>query len=127
MAKKVSGLIHGDLSYRVMAAVFEVHNVLGCGFLERVYENALHLELKDQGLKVEQQKELKVDYKGSEVGRYCTDLLVNDCILLELKAVDKLTSTHESQVINYLNATGLALGILINFGRSRVEYKRFAL
>lgn len=119
-------ILHKDLSYDVMAAVFEVHNHLGPGFLEKVYEKALLLELKSRGLCVTSQRELTVYYKNQQVGAYIADLVVNDEIILELKSVDKLAKIHEAQVLNYLKCTGLRLGILVNFGNERVEYKRFA-
>lgn len=110
-----------------MAAVFEVHNVLGPGFLEKVYENALAKELLFRGMRVETQKGIEVFYKGAAVGSFCADLLINGELILELKAIDKLSSVHEAQVLNYLKATGLRLGLLVNFGRERVEYKRLVL
>ena len=117
-------VIHKDLSYEIMAAVFEVHNTLGFGFLEKVYERALLKELELREIPVETQKEIKVYYKGDEIGTYFADLVVNDEILLELKAVENINSIHKAQVLNYLKATGLKLGLLINFGKERVEYKR---
>jgi GxxExxY protein len=120
-------LLYKELSYEIMSAVFEVHNILGYGFLEKVYENALIVELLSRGISAEAQKPVVVQYKGIEVGCYCADIVVNGQILLELKAVEALNKAHEAQVLNYLNATGLKLGILINFGKDRVESKRFVL
>ena len=120
-------MLYKELSYEIMSAVFEVHNTLGPGFLEKVYENALIAELQLRGIFVEAQKSLVVQYKGVVVGCYCADIVVNDQILLELKAVETLNKAYEAQVINYLKATGLKLGILINFGKDRVESKRFVL
>lgn len=122
-----SNMLYKDLSYEIMAAVFEVHNTLGHGFLEKVYENALIAELLLRGISAVAQKSLIVQYKGIAVGNYCADIVVNDQILLELKVVETLTKAHEAQILNYLKATGLELGILINFGKERVESKRFAL
>ncbi len=116
-----------ELSYEIMASVFEVHNILGSGFLEKVYEKALLKELVLRGLNVESQKEIKVLYKGEDVGVYFADLIVDGKILLELKSVESLGRFHKAQVLNYLNATGLELGLLINFGKERVEYKRLVL
>ncbi len=116
-----------ELSYEVMGAVYEVHNTLGPGFLEKVYENALVRELQDRNITVEVQREIKVIYKGEAVGFYCADLLINGEVILELKAVNKLSPIHEAQVLNYLKATGVRLGLLINFGKERVEYKRLVL
>ena len=109
-----------------MAAAFEVHNHLGAGFLEKVYENALLIELESRGIRAISQRELAVYYKRQKVGVYVADLVVNDEILLELKSVDTLAKIHEAQILNYLKCTGIRLGILINFGKDRVEYKRFA-
>ncbi len=120
-------VIYKDLSYKIMSAVFEVHNILGVGFLEKVYENALLKELTLRGLRVEVQKEIKVFYKEGAVGLYFADLVVNGEILLEIKAVDNLSNLHKAQVLNYLKATGLKLGLLINFGKERVEYQRLVL
>jgi GxxExxY protein len=110
-----------------MAPVFEVHNHLGPGFLEKVYGKALSLELKSRGLSATSQSELSVYYKNQQVGVYVADFVVNDVIILELKSVDKLAKIHEAQILNYLKCTDLRLGILVNFGIERVEYKRFAL
>ncbi len=120
-------VIYKDLSYKIMSAVFEVHNILGVGFLEKVYENALLKELTLRGLRVEVQKEIKIFYKEGAVGLYFADLVVNGEILLEIKAVDNLSNLHKAQVLNYLKATGLKLGLLINFGKERVEYQRLVL
>jgi len=127
MDSNYDNMLFKELSYDVMSAVFEVHNALGPGFLERVYENALMAELALRGISAEAQKPLTVSYKNIEVGSYCADIVVNGQLLLELKAVDSLNKVHESQVLNYLKATGLGLGILINFGKERVESKRFVL
>ena len=120
----MSDIIYEDLSFQVMAAVFEVHNVLGAGFLEKVYENALVNEFGKRGIQVETQKEISVLYKGESVGDYYADIMVDGKIIIELKAVDKLSRLHEAQLLNYLKATGIKLGYLINMGTRRVEYKR---
>lgn len=122
-----SVLLHKDLSFHIMAAIFEVHNVLGSGFLENVYEKSLVKELRARGFKAEAQKEIKVTYKGEEVGSYFADLVVEDEVILELKAVEKLANVHEAQLLNYLRATGFRLGLLVNFGKDRVEHKRLVL
>ena len=113
-----------ELSYEVMAAAFEVQNALGSGFLEKVYENALAVELTKRGIKVEPQREVQVIYKGITVGTYFADLLVNDELIIELKAAEAIAKAHEAQLLNYLKATGKKLGILINFGKQKIEYKR---
>ncbi len=122
-----SEVILKDLSFQIMAAVFEVHNILGHGFLENVYEKALLKELQLRGIPSEAQKPVTIFYKGEEIGVYTPDILVRNQIILELKSVDKCSPAHEAQVLNYLKATGLRLGLLINFGREKVEYKRLVL
>jgi len=117
-------IIHEELSFQLMSAVFEVHNVLGPGFLEKVYENALLKEFNIRSIAVESQKEIAVSYKGSDVGNYYADILVDGKIIIELKAVEKLSRLHEAQLLNYLKATGIRLGYLINMGGKSVEYKR---
>jgi|SRR6185369_3980709 GxxExxY protein len=118
---------HKDLTYQIIAAAFEVHNVLGYGFLENVYEKSLVKELSSKGIKAETQTGIKVEYKGEEVGLYFADVVVNGEIILELKAVEALSKAHEAQLLNYLKATNKRIGILINFGKDKVEYKRFIL
>jgi GxxExxY protein len=119
-------VIYRELSYRVMEAVFEVHNTLGPGFVEDVYEQALAHEFQCRGLLFEQQKKVSVSYKGKVVGTHTLDLVVDDKIVLELKAVKALTDVFKQQLHSYLKATGLKLGILINFGTSRVQSVRIA-
>jgi GxxExxY protein len=123
----MANIIHKQLSYEIMAAAFEVHNILGSGFLEKVYEKALLQELLQRGVKTEAQQKLRVLYKGKEIGSYAADLVVDNKIIIELKAVENLSNIHQAQVLNYLKATGFKLGLLINFGRERVEYKRLLL
>jgi len=118
-------IIYEELSFQLMSAVFEVHNVLGSGFLEKVYENALVEEFGMRDIPVETQKQIAVSYKGSNAGSYYADMLVDGKIIIELKAVEKLTRLHEAQLLNYLKATGIKLGYLINMGGKSVEYKRF--
>jgi GxxExxY protein len=120
-------LIHGDLVGEIAGAAFEVHNELGYGFLEKVYENALLVELARRGLQVDAQKQLKVKYKGAIVGDYVADLVVDDAVIVELKAEARYDSQHEAQLLNYLKATGLKVGVLINFGRTKCEFKRLVM
>lgn len=120
------GVIYRDLSYRVMQAVFEVHNTLGPGFVESVYEEALAYEMELRGIPFERQKAVAVCYKGRNVGNHRLDFVVDDKIILELKAASALTDVFKQQTLSYLKATGLRLGILVNFGTPRVEYKRIA-
>jgi GxxExxY protein len=113
-----------DLSGRVIGCAFTVLNTLGTGFLEKVYENALAYELRAAGLGVAQQRSVTVHYRDVVVGEYCVDLLVDDVLLVELKAVRALDNTHRMQCTNYLKATGLRLCLLLNFGSPRLEIKR---
>jgi len=108
----------------VIGCAFTVLNTLGAGFLEKVYENALALELRAAGLTVVQQCSARVYYNGVVVGEYCADLLVDDLLLVELKTVKALNDVHRMQCTNYLKATGLRLCLLLNFGKPHLEIKR---
>ena len=112
------------LTEKIIGAAYSVANILGFGFLEKVYENALAVELKALGMKVEQQKPVSVFYKGVNVGDYIADLLIEDSVLIELKSVKNLSDIHKSQLLNYLVATNKSVGLLINFGSPRIEIKR---
>jgi len=116
--------IYKELSYRIMDAVFEVHNILGPGYPEEKYEKALCKEFRDRKINYEKQKVTKVIYKDEDLGDFKMDLVVENKIILELKAVSELIELFEAQIHSYLKATGLKLGILINFGKKKVEYKR---
>ena len=116
-----------DLTYQINGAIFEVNQILGSGFLEKVYENALAQELRLRGLKVEQQHPIKVVYKENMVGEYCADILVEDRIIIELKAIDCLKKVHEAQILNYLKGTGHRIGLLVNFTFPKAEIRRFIL
>ena len=116
-------MLHEDLTAQIIAAFYEVHKTLGFGFLEQVYQNALCMELQERGQKCECQKELKVYYKNKIVGTYRADMVVEDVVILELKAVSSLRIEHEWQLINYLKATDLQVGLLLNFGL-KAEMKR---
>ena len=113
-----------QLTERVIGCAYQVSNVLGSGFLEKVYENALALELRKLGFAVAQQHSIHVQYEGQIVGEYLADILVNDSVLVEVKAVRKLDEVHMAQCMNYLKATGLRICLLINFGSPKVEIKR---
>ena len=117
-------LLEKDLTEKVIGSCFEVSNELGSGFLESVYEKALLISLRDKGLKAEGQVPLKVKYKNHIVGDFFADLLVEGKLIMELKAAKSLTSEHDAQLINYLKATGIKVGLLVNFGRPKVEWKR---
>lgn len=120
----MADFIYKELSYKIMEAIFEVHNILGPGYPEDKYEKALYREFRDRRISYETQKSVKVIYKDEDLGDFRLDLVVEDKIILELKAVSELNEVFEAQVYSYLKATGLKLGILINFGKKKVEYKR---
>ncbi len=113
-----------NLSRRVIGCSLEVSNTLGPGFFEKIYEKALCIELEKNGIYFQSQKSVNVIYKGSLVGEYIADIIVEDKLLLELKAVSALCSEHEAQLMNYLKATGLSVGLLLNFGKSKLGIKR---
>ena len=119
-------VIYRELSYQIMQAVFEVHNTLGPGFLESVYEEALAHELQMRSIPFHRQEKIVIHYKQRVVGSHRLDFVVDSAIVLELKAVSALNDTFKQQTLSYLKATGLKLGILINFGTPRVEYTRIA-
>jgi len=113
-----------DITYAIRGAIFEVNNVLGPGFLEKVYENSLLVELKRRGYKAEAQVPLKVLYKNIVVGEYFADLIVEDRVIVELKTVESLDRIHEAQLLNYLKATGIKVGLLVNFKHQKADIKR---
>ncbi len=116
-------MLHADLTEKIIKAFYTVNNVLGYGFLEKVYENAMCIELRKMGLNVEKQKNIKVYYDDNEVGDYYADLIVNNLAIIELKAAESLCYDHEVQLINYLKATQIEVGLLFNFGK-KAEFKR---
>ena len=116
-----------ELTYLINGAVFEVNRILGPGFLEKVYENALLVELKARGLRAVAQHPIKVKYKDQIVGEYFADLFVEDEVIIELKTVDRIEKIHEAQLLNYLKATGIKVGLLVNFKSMRAEIKRLVL
>lgn len=120
-------MLEEELTYKIRGCVFEVYKEIGAGFLEKVYENALVIELRNQGLVCKSQQALTVKYKDNVVGEYVTDIIVADKILVELKAVTKLTSIHEAQILNYLKATGVKVGLLVNFAYPKATVKRYVL
>ena len=111
-------MLHQELSNKIIKAFYKVYNELGFGFLENVYQNALYLELKSQNLAVEAQKSIEVFYQNTRVGLYKADLIVENTIIVELKAVEYLLEEHELQLINYLKATNMEVGLLLNFGKA---------
>jgi GxxExxY protein len=112
---------------KIIGCAYTVSNTLGAGFLEKVYENALAHELRKASLHVAQQHPVQIWYDETLVGEYFADLLVEDCVVVELKAVKALDDAHWAQCLNYLKATGLRLCLLLNFGKPRVEIKRIVL
>lgn len=120
-------ILYKDLSYRIVGLAMQVHNSLGHGFLEKVYENALMVLLKREGIKAKQQTQITVYFEGEVVGDYYADILVEERVILELKSVEKIIDVHKAQALNYLKATGLPLAIILNFSKDRLEYERLVL
>ena len=116
-----------ELTYQINGAVYEVNRVLGGGFLEKVYENALLAEFRKRGLKAEAQAPITVKYKDEVVGDYFADIVVDGQVILEIKAIESLGRIHEAQLLNYLKATGYRVGLLINFTHPKAVIKRFVL
>jgi GxxExxY protein len=120
-----TGLIHEQITKSVIGCAFEVINELGTGFLESVYEKALLLALRQKGLSAISQHQIKVMFRGECVGDFYADIFVEEKVVVELKAVKAIATEHQAQIINYLNATGIEVGLLINFGSPKLEFKRF--
>lgn len=121
---KSTGMLHEELTGRILETSFEVIRELGAGFLEGVYQNALLIALPQKGIQAEARVPLLVRFRGEVVGEYFADLLVDGKVIVELKAVKALAPEHQAQLINYLKATGIEVGLLINFGRPKLEYRR---
>ncbi len=118
-------LYEKELIDKILGCAFEVYNTLGSGFLEKVYENALNIELNKNNLKSEVQKKLVVLYKSQQVGEYYTDIIVEDKIILELKCCSEISKSHIAQLMNYLTSTGIKIGYILNFGTSgKMQFKR---
>lgn len=116
-------LLHSEITRRIIKCFYEVYNTLGYGFLEKVYETALHLELKNENLIVDRQRPIEVYYKEELVGNYFADLIVENSVIIEIKAAEGIVEEHEFQLINYLKATDIEVGLLLNFGK-KPEFKR---
>ena len=116
-----------ELTYKINGAIYEVNKVLGSGFLEKVYENALNVELNNRGLKAQCQVPINVEYKNVNVGDYIADMIVENSVLIEIKAIEALQKVHEAQILNYLKATGYKVGLLVNFTHPKAVIKRFVL
>ncbi len=117
-------IIYKELSYKITGLALEVHNELGCGFLEKVYENAMMTLLDREKIPARQQAPADVYFQGKVIGQYFADILVDNKLILELKTVDAITNVHTAQVLNYLRATGIKLGLILNFAKPNFEYKR---
>lgn len=115
------------LTEKIIGAAFTVSNALGHGFLEVVYKNALVEELSSKGIRVVKERPFVIHYNGKQVGLYVADVVVDECVIVELKAVETLTRSHAAQVLNYLKASRLPIGLLLNFGTPRMELKRILL
>ncbi len=119
--------LHEDLTQDIIGAAFDVHNALGCGLLEKVYENALAWELALRKRVVTAQKEFKVSYKGKEAGVYYADLVVENKVVVEVKSVSDLGDVHRAQILNYLRISGIRVGLLLNFARPKLKFERFVV
>ena len=119
----MADLLYKEISKPILQVFYDVYNQLGYGFLEKVYQNAMYFELKSQGYKVEAQKQIKVYFKNQLVGEFYADLLIEDTIIVELKACEYLISSHVAQLMNYLKATKIEVGLILNFGESP-DFKR---
>ena len=116
-------MIHQDLTSLILKSFYQVYNTLGYGFLEKVYENAMYFELKSVALSVHKQYPIDVFYSENKVGQYFADLIVNNTVIVELKAAESICEEHEYQLINYLKATNIEVGLLLNFGK-KPTFKR---
>jgi GxxExxY protein len=116
-------LLHNEVTDKIIKAFYNVYNVLGYGFLEKVYENSMAIELRKLGLAAVKQQNIKVYYDAENVGEYFADLLVEDCVIVELKAAVEIVEEHEHQLLNYLKATDKEVGLLLNFGK-KPQFKR---
>ena len=120
-------LIHKELGYKIIGVAMQVHTELGHGFMEKVYENAMMVLLRQEGVKALQQFPITVKYLNEVVGEYVADIFVDDKVLCELKSVDRISNAHRAQALNYLKATGLELAIILNFGKEKLEFERLVL
>lgn len=122
-----SDLIYPELSYQIMGAIFEIHKQMGPGFTEAVYEKALIEELNSRNINTETQKLISLTYKGKKIGTHRLDLVIDDKIVIELKAVERFCAHHQAQLLSYLKASSYKLGILVNFSKKQVEYDRVVI
>ena len=117
-------MLHSELTESILGCCFDVMNELGVGFLESVYKNALTIAMKEKGLTVQGEKRFEVVFRGHKIGVYLADLIINEKVIIELKCCEQIHNEHQVQLINYLKASGIAVGLLVNFGRRKLEYKR---
>lgn len=117
--------LYKELTGEIIDSACNVHNTLGCGLLEKIYENSLAWELELRGRKVSSQKEFKVIYREKEVGIYYADLVVDDKVIVEVKAVEEIDDIHRAQLLNYLRISGLRIGLIMNFAKPKLQYERF--
>ena len=122
--RKLKTMQYKELTENIIGCAYQVYNRMGFGFLESVYEKCLLIELRKEGLKVESQKAVTVYYENEVVGEFIADIVVEDSVILELKSVRQIIKAHETQLVNYLVATGIHVGLLLNFGERKVEVKR---
>ena len=119
--------LHQELTKDVLASAFRVHNSIGCGLLERVYGKAMSWDLKLNNRQVVEEKEFKVVYREKEVGVYYGDLVIDEKVIVEVKAVEKLDNIHRAQLLNYLRISGMRVGLLLNFANPKLEYERIII
>lgn len=119
----MTNLLHKTITEDILKVYYDIYNELGCGFLEKVYQNSMYFELKSKGYKVEAQRPIKVYFKNQLVGEYYADLLIEDKVIVELKACELLMNAHVAKLMNYLKATEIEVGLLLNFGEE-AEFKR---
>jgi len=119
-----NGLVHFELTGTILSCCFEVMKELGAGFLESVYKNALFIAMKQKGMNVFTEQAFEVVFRQQKIGRYIADLVVENAVIVELKCCGSLLSEHQAQLINYLTVADISIGLLINFGHSKLEYKR---
>jgi GxxExxY protein len=117
-------LLDSGLTESILGCCFNVMNELGVGFLESVYKHALIIAMQEKGLSVQDEKSFEVTFRGRKIGLYIADLIVNEKIIVELKCCEQIHNEHQAQVINYLKASGILVGLLVNFGKRKLEYKR---
>lgn len=118
-------LLHKDLTYKIIGILYKVHTDLGCGFTEKIYQRAIGIELEKENLSYESEKEFEVKYEGQVVGRYRLDLVIEDKVIVELKAVERMPKIYQEQLISQLKASPYEVGLLVNFGTPKLKYMRF--